>query len=112
MNDTYTNIHGWEDLCGFIEKSLCCMCLCLYVFTRVYAHALCEYMYLYITSICDIQYPLSYEHILALFLYTVLYVVVFYTLELLAWQNTGRGIPPPLPPCSYGHVRGYVRTRV
>ena len=43
---------------------------------------------------CDFQYPLSYEPILALLLYTDFHVVIF-KLKILA-------IAPP--PCSYGHA--------
>ena len=46
--------------------------------------------------ICDFQYPLSYEDIQTLLLYTDLYVVVFKLLNLFGWQNIG-GIAP-LPP--------------
>ena len=44
---------------------------------------------------------LNYYHILAIFLYTDLYVVVFIILNFLGWQNIAP-LPPP-PPCSYGH---------
>ena len=56
-----------------------------------------------ISIIYDFQYPLSYEHFLALFLYTDLYVVVLILLNFLGWQLP----PPPATPCSYSHVIKY-----
>ena len=48
--------------------------------------------------------PLSYEPILALLLYTDLYVIIFKILNFLGWQNIEGAIAPPPPPYSYGFV--------
>ena len=57
--------------------------------------------------ICDFQYPLSYEHIIALLLYTDLYVVVFKLLIVLVgkifWVGVGQLPPPPVPTAMYNH---------
>ena len=41
--------------------------------------------------VCDFEYQLSYEHILAIFLYTDLYVYVFIPLNFLVRKNMGGG---------------------
>ena len=53
--------------------------------------------------ICDFHNPLSYEPILALLLYTDLYVVMFKLITILVGKILGGNCPPPLAPCSYGH---------
>ena len=48
---------------------------------------------------CDFQYPLNHEPILALLLYTDLYVVISKLLNPFGWQNIGGGggYCPPAP---------------
>ena len=48
--------------------------------------------------ICDFQYPLSYEHVLALLLYNDLYVIVFKLLNFLVGKILEGGQLPPAPP--------------
>ena len=51
--------------------------------------------------ICDFQNSLNYEPILALWLYTYLYIVIFKLIIFWLAKYWGGGAIPP--PCSYGH---------
>ena len=52
---------------------------------------------LYISIICDFQYPLSYEPSLALLPYTYLYVIIFKLFNFWVGKNQGDAIAP-MPP--------------
>ena len=57
--------------------------------------------------ICDFQYPLSYEPILALLIYTDLYVVILKLFNFWGWQNIGGRGNPPLPPVPTANIYIY-----
>ena len=52
---------------------------------------------------------MSYEHILALFLYTDLYVVVFYTLEFFGLAKCWELPPPPIPTAMVGTFAAFAQ---
>ena len=73
------------------------------VITLIFQKDTILYISIFCTLVCDFQCPLSYEHILTIFLYTDIDVVVFILLNFLGWQNMWGGqLPPPpfLRPCS------------
>ena len=72
--------------------------LCFYIKLTQF----CPLVYL---SICDFQKTLSYHSILALFIYTYLYVTISKTLFF--WLAKYLGLPPP---CS--HAYGYAHAMV